>query len=95
MLVWYDPEDPHDVQVCGRKGRSADQAFVAAGVAFMLAGAGFRVHPLTGAPARRGRLPCRDQSGCGPDPLEFDVGAHGDDAALGQAEEIHRAFGRA
>ena len=41
MLVWYDPEDPHDVQVCGRKGRPADQAFVAAGVTFMLAGAGF------------------------------------------------------
>ena len=54
MLVWYDPEDPHDVQVCGRKGRPADQAFVAAGVAFMLAGAGFRVHPLTGAPGYAG-----------------------------------------
>jgi hypothetical protein len=41
MLVWYDPEDPHDVQVCGRKGRPADQASVATGVAFMLAVAGF------------------------------------------------------
>jgi hypothetical protein len=31
VLVWYDPEDPTDVLVYGRWGRSIDRAFVAGG----------------------------------------------------------------
>ena len=39
VLVWYDPEDPSDVLVYGRWGRSADRAFVAAGALFIVIGA--------------------------------------------------------
>ncbi len=38
VLVWYDPEDPDDVLVYGRWGRSADRAFVAAGTVLVLLG---------------------------------------------------------
>jgi hypothetical protein len=39
VLVWYDPEDPADVLVYGRWGRSADRAFVTAGALFIVVGA--------------------------------------------------------
>ena len=39
VLVWYDPEDPADVLVYGRWGRSADRAFVAAGALCVVIGA--------------------------------------------------------
>jgi len=39
VLVWYDPEDPADVLVYGRWGRSADRAFVAAGALCIVIGA--------------------------------------------------------
>jgi Protein of unknown function (DUF3592) len=39
VLVWYDPDDPADVLVYGRWGRSADRAFVAAGSVFIAIGA--------------------------------------------------------
>jgi hypothetical protein len=38
VLVWYDPEDPADVLVYGRWGRSIDRAFVAGGTLFVLIG---------------------------------------------------------
>jgi Protein of unknown function (DUF3592) len=40
VLVWYDPDDPADILVYGRWGRSADRAFVAAGSLFIAIGAG-------------------------------------------------------
>jgi hypothetical protein len=43
VLVWYDPEDPGDVLVYGREGRTADRVFVAVGVLFMFIGTGFAV----------------------------------------------------
>ncbi|MGD0376489.1 MAG: DUF3592 domain-containing protein [Streptosporangiaceae bacterium] len=43
VLVWYDPEDPEDVIVYGREGRTADRVFVAVGVLFMLIGTGIAV----------------------------------------------------
>lgn len=43
VLVWYDPADPQDILVYGREGRLSDLMFVAAGAAFMLAGAGIAV----------------------------------------------------
>jgi hypothetical protein len=39
VLVWYDAADPDDVLVCGRDGRRADRAFMAAGLLLILAGA--------------------------------------------------------
>jgi hypothetical protein len=39
VLVWYDPEDPADVLVYGRWGRSVDRAFVAAGALCVVIGA--------------------------------------------------------
>ena len=39
VLLWYDPEDPADVVVYGRWGRSVDRAFVAAGALFVVIGA--------------------------------------------------------
>ena len=43
VLIWYDPADPFDILVYGREGRASDLVFVAAGAAFMLAGAGIAV----------------------------------------------------
>jgi uncharacterized protein DUF3592 len=43
VLVWYDPADPQDILVYGHEGRWSDLMFVAAGAAFMLAGAGITV----------------------------------------------------
>jgi hypothetical protein len=43
VLIWYDPADPFDILVYGREGRASDLMFVAAGVVFMLAGAGIAV----------------------------------------------------
>ena len=40
VLIWYDPEDPRDVLVYGREGRTADLAFVAVGMLFILLGLG-------------------------------------------------------
>jgi hypothetical protein len=40
VLVWYDPEDPQDVLVCGREGMGADLVFVTVGAILILAGAG-------------------------------------------------------
>jgi hypothetical protein len=39
VLVWYDPNDPDDILVYGRWGRTADRAFVIAGALFVLLGA--------------------------------------------------------
>ena len=41
VLVWYDPADPQDVLVYGREGRIANRLFLAAGLLFILIGAGF------------------------------------------------------
>jgi hypothetical protein len=40
VLVWYDPDDPQDVLVCGREGRAGNLAFVTAGVVFIMLGVG-------------------------------------------------------
>ncbi len=40
MLVWYDPADPQDVLVYGREGRIANRLFLAAGLLFLVIGAG-------------------------------------------------------
>jgi Protein of unknown function (DUF3592) len=40
VLIWYDPQDPQDVLVYGCEGRFSDRAFMAAGLLFMLIGAG-------------------------------------------------------
>jgi hypothetical protein len=40
VLIWYDPDDPDDVLIYGRWGRASDRAFLAAGVMFILLGAG-------------------------------------------------------
>ena len=40
MLIWYDPADPQDVLIHGRRGRRVvDSAFVAAGALFIFIGA--------------------------------------------------------
>jgi hypothetical protein len=38
VLVWYDPDDPDDVLIYGRRGRFADRAFLATGTLFVLIG---------------------------------------------------------
>ena len=38
VLIWYDPADPDDVLVYGRWGRTADRAFLAIGLLFILLG---------------------------------------------------------
>jgi len=45
VLIWYDAEDPGDILVYGRWGRTSDWAFVAAGVVSVLAGIIIAVHP--------------------------------------------------
>jgi hypothetical protein len=40
VLVWYNPEDPDEVLIYGRETRLADRVFLAAGVLFILIGAG-------------------------------------------------------
>jgi hypothetical protein len=40
VLIWYDPEDPRDVLVYGREGRTADLVFVVVGTFFILVGLG-------------------------------------------------------
>jgi hypothetical protein len=40
VLIWYDPEDPREVLVYGREGRTSDRAFVIAGMLFILIGVG-------------------------------------------------------
>jgi Protein of unknown function (DUF3592)/Mu transposase, C-terminal len=40
VLIWYDPEDPREVLVYGREGRTSDLAFMIAGTLFILLGAG-------------------------------------------------------
>lgn len=43
VLVWYDPADPLDILVYGRRGWASDLAFVIAGVVFIVAGAGIAI----------------------------------------------------
>ncbi len=40
VLIWYDPEDPQDILIHGREGRHSDWVFLAAGMLFILLGAG-------------------------------------------------------
>jgi hypothetical protein len=39
VLLWYDPADPMDVLIQGRRGRASDLAFLLTGAAFAVAGA--------------------------------------------------------
>jgi hypothetical protein len=39
VLIWYDPDDPAEVVVYGRDGRTSDVAFVVVGLIFLVAGA--------------------------------------------------------
>jgi hypothetical protein len=40
VLVWYDPADPEDILVYGRKEWPVEAAFIVVGSLFILAGAG-------------------------------------------------------
>jgi hypothetical protein len=40
VLIWYDPENPREVLVYGREGRTSDRAFVIVGMLFILIGVG-------------------------------------------------------
>jgi hypothetical protein len=40
VLIWYDPADPEEILIYGRREGLSDAAFLVAGCLFILAGAG-------------------------------------------------------
>ena len=43
VLLWYNPDDPAEVLVYGRDGRTSDLVFIGIGLAFLLTGAAIAI----------------------------------------------------